>query len=484
MTTPPLDLENIQGDILGGLPKKTQTNVFFQIVNVPEFRKQLQHLIPLITTTEQVLKHRKDIDEHKRYGHPGLLKIFGVNIAFSHFGFKKLGIDDTKLADTGPNPTDPTNPFKNDPFLGGQLHDSQNLNDPGTGTGDNFQPDWLPEFKNELHGVFIFTGDRHDTVSEKILKVLHIFGVPGSSPSISVIITIRGDVRPGKEDGHEHFGFLDGISNPTVIGFDKNPPPGPASVRPGIVLVGRDGDPISSRDPWMVDGSFLAFRYLSQLVLEFNKFLKANPVKMPGLSDEEGSELLGARLVGRWKSGAPVDLRPFDDDPALAANARKNNNFFFTAEHATQKICPFAAHVRKTNPRADLNNNVEAHRILRRGIQFGPEVTLEERKEDKTIENRGLIFHSYQSSITNGFRFLQTAWANNPNFPPEVTADKPGFDAIIGQPPPGQVRTLSGTDPDAPSTLLTLPVLWVVPRGGEYFFSPSIKGLKETIALP
>lgn len=53
----------------------------------------------------------------------------------------------------------------------------------------------------------------------------------------------------------------------------------------------------------MVDGSFLVFRFLFQLVPEFDKFLKENPVKVPGLSPEEGSELMGARLVGRWKSG-------------------------------------------------------------------------------------------------------------------------------------------------------------------------------------
>ena len=101
---------------------------------------------------------------------------------------------------------------------------------------------------------------------------------------------------------HCSFGFKDGISNPTIIGFDTNPPPGPAPIRPGFILLGRDGDAVP-RDPWMVDGSFLTFRYLFQRVPEFNKFLKDNPVQMPGFSPAEGSELLGARFVGRWKSG-------------------------------------------------------------------------------------------------------------------------------------------------------------------------------------
>ena len=75
----------------------------------------------------------------------------------------------------------------------------------------------------------------------------------------------------------------------------------------GVTLLGRDGDinidtkaPIE-RPSWAVDGSFLAFRYLFQLVPEFHTFLKRNPI--PGLEPNLGSELLGARMLGRWPSG-------------------------------------------------------------------------------------------------------------------------------------------------------------------------------------
>ena len=100
------------------------------------------------------------------------------------------------------------------------------------------------------------------------------------------------------------FGFLDGISNPAVHDFDKHPFPGQETVPQGIILAGRDGDPhAATRPSWMLDGSFLSFRYLAQKVPEFNHFLSKNPITLPGLSWEYGSELLGARLVGRWKSG-------------------------------------------------------------------------------------------------------------------------------------------------------------------------------------
>ena len=79
--------------------------------------------------------------------------------------------------------------------------------------------------------------------------------------------------------------------------------------------MGRDGDPVTTRLPWALDGSLLAFRYLPQLVPEFDTFLTQNPISIPGLSPVQGSELLGARLVGRWKSGmllcVPLDICHF-----------------------------------------------------------------------------------------------------------------------------------------------------------------------------
>jgi hypothetical protein len=42
-----------------------------------------------------------------------------------------------------------------------------------------------------------------------------------------------------------------------------------------------------------LDGSFLVFRYLEQLVPEFNDFVAKNPISIDGLSPDKGSELLG-----------------------------------------------------------------------------------------------------------------------------------------------------------------------------------------------
>ena len=130
-----------------------------------------------------------------------------------------------------------------------------------------------------------------------------------------------------------------------------------------------------------------------------------------------GAELLGARLTGRWKSGAPLAITPMRDDPELAEDPKRNNSFNF--DPATQDACPFAAHVRKMNPRADIPQEagINPHRIIRRGIQYGPEVCNEEREHNRTQKDRGLLFISYQSNLAEGFQFLQKSKSTRSSHP-------------------------------------------------------------------
>ena len=102
------------------------------------------------------------------------------------------------------------------------------------------------------------------------------------------------------------------------------------------------------------------------------------------------------------------------------------NNFDFTPEDPTAKNtkCPFASHIRKMRPRADLyvqkgDESEEIHAsnfvnnsnvILRRSITWGPEAEPSEIERGVTEEGRkrGIYFLCYQGSIRAGFNFMVT----------------------------------------------------------------------------
>ncbi|KAF7365594.1 DyP-type peroxidase [Mycena venus] len=445
-----LNLKDIQGDILIGMKKKSELFFFFGISNAKDFKKNLKStILPLVTNTAQLL----DVSAQPQTA---------LNIAFSQTGLRALNVTDD---------------LKDSPFSGGQLQDIANLGDPGT-------TNWVPEFVGtNIHGVILLASDTPDNIKATLSSLKAKLG-----NSVKEIYSLQGAARPGNQEGHEHFGYLDGISNPAVQGF-QSPLPGQAVVPTGEILVGENGDGVTGRPPWAKDGSFLVFRQLKQLVPEFNKFLTDNPIRAPTLTAKQGSDLLGARMIGRWKSGAPVFLAPLVDDPVLGADPNRNNNFTYGAPGQTtgssnatdQSKCPFSAHIRKTRPRADLGlpeSSSSNHHIVRGGIPYGPEVTPNEAASNTTKTERGLAFVSYQSNIANGFQFLQHLWADNARF---IHAGV-GFDPIIGA-NQGAPRVVTGLDLMNVSRPITLTTDFVVSRGGEYFFSPSLSAIANTLSV-
>jgi len=466
---PALNFTNIQGDIILGLPKKVEEYVFFQITDTHLFKKQLNQVIPYITTMAEVQHDLDLIAAHKKLDKNTLIKLTGTNISFSQFGLTKLGITED-LGDVT--------------FKAGQAKDAEALGDKGTGTGDSFVPNWDQGFKNQIDGLLLFSAESKETLAERraeLHKVLH--------GCYHVVEALFCNVRPGAEKGHEHFGFLDGISEPGVTGSTKLHK-GQDAVSPAVFLLGNDMDTRTST--LAKDGSFLAFRKLNQLVPEFNSFLLHNGTGLDGMTPQEGADFLGARLVGRWKSGAPIDIATLKDDPALGADPERNNDFNFSFtnpdDQTDQTRCPFAAHIRKAYPRQDLEKfvNIDKNRIIRQGCPFGPELTHEETHEGRTLQERGLAFACYQSVLANGFSFIQKSWVNTTTFPPKQNPDgstlSPGFDPLIGQ-AGSNTRSMVGFDPKAQGNSLSLPAEFVVSRGGEYFFVPSIRALKEVFAV-
>ncbi|KAJ7614838.1 dye-decolorizing peroxidase precursor [Roridomyces roridus] len=316
-----------------------------------------------------------------------------------------------------------------------------------------------------FRAVFLLASNTVENVDATLKTVTSALGA-----SIKEAYSLQAAARKGNQEGHEHFGFLDGISNPAIRGFDDNPLPGQARVPPGEILLGEANDNIT-RPAWAKDGSFLVFRQLQQLVPEFHKYLTDNPIVEPHLTRAQGADLLGARMVGRWPSGAPVFLSPNADDPELGADSHRNNNF-------TNSRCPFSAHIRKSRPRADLGEDKEnAHHIVRGSIPYGEDVTPEEAAANTTTIERGMAFVAYQSNIVAGFQFMQQTWLNNPNL-----QNTTGFDPVVGA-NHGDARWSQGNlDPTDPTKNFTLLNDFVISRGGEYFFSPSLSAIADKLS--
>jgi Dyp-type peroxidase family len=229
----------------------------------------------------------------------------------------------------------------------------------------------------------------------------------------------------------------------------------------------------------------MVFRRLEQRVPEFRRFVAAQAARH-GL----GAELLAARVVGRWPSGAPLEMAPLYDNVVLASDSKRNNEFDYRGD-PFQRRCPYAAHIRKVNPRDDAPEGkaeMLTHRIFRSGIPFGPEV---KPGESKTMHSRGLMFVCYQASIERQFEWIQARFANNPAFvtgkkrPDSSNPVTPGHDPIIGQAPGGGDRVMDEPAPNYPAgnrrTSLEIPEEFVKLTAAAYFFMPSLSALRTAL---
>jgi deferrochelatase/peroxidase EfeB len=215
------------------------------------------------------------------------------------------------------------------------------------------------------------------------------------------------------------------------------------------------------------NGTFIGLRKYQSLVGTFNRFLQANA------TTEQERELLAAKLVGRWRSGAPLTLAPEQDDAALGEDPRRNNDF--TYAHDPRGLqAPIGCHMRRMNPRdttlAQLTD-VTIHRLIRRSTTFGAPYDPNATSETDDETPRGIYFIGLSAKAMATFEFLQTEWINNGNFiglgeerDPNVGLQEDGATFTIPREPVR--RRIHG--------IQTFNVL----RGGEYLFMPSLAALK------
>jgi Dyp-type peroxidase family len=518
---PLLDVKNIQGNIVAGFKKDFQTLLFLRIDDVPSFKDWLAEFARLVATAEEVLVFNRLFKRTRdRRGYSGTVRASWINIAFTHAALAKL--------------TDDADDFADASFRSGLVAQSAALGDPTSPNAEGHPDRWLVrDGEDGAHVLVVVAADTLADLEVEVGRVEELLFSPRGSGA-SIVFKQEGRTQLGTLAGHEHFGFLDGVSQPGLRGRisssrhdvltpRQNPDdphqgkPGQDLLWPGEFVFGyrgqsahrevaeagfdslTDGAGHAVVPRWAADGSYLVFRRLRQDVHAFHSFLHDQAAAL-GLTPAG----LGARLVGRWASGAPTMREPDADDPSLGGDDCANNHFEFleatpSTRHPTGRDqcsdttfpqspgdpggdrCPFAAHIRKSYPRDDLREaETQTRRLLRRGIPFGPSSQSTPEVPVADGVDRGLLFMAYMTSIVGQFEFVTKRWVNAPDF----SALNTGLDPIIGQAEAGngsRERTFEVRVGGA-AHRLTARKDWVVPTGGGYFFAPSLHALREVLA--
>jgi deferrochelatase/peroxidase EfeB len=189
-------------------------------------------------------------------------------------------------------------------------------------------------------------------------------------------------------------------------------------------------------------------------------------------------ELLAAKLVGRWRSGAPLTLAPAHDDPALGEDPRRNNDFTYAHDPRGLQV-PLGSHMRRMNPR-DTNmmqlTDVNIHRIIRRSTAYGAPYDPNATSEGDDELARGIYFIFLSAKAMATIEFLQQEWINNGNFMGLGNERDPN----VGL----QEEQATFTIPKEPVRRRIHDIqTFNVVRGGEHLFLPSLSAPKWLAAL-
>jgi len=288
---------------------------------------------------------------------------------------------------------------------------------------------------------------------------------------ITVLATQDFGAQPGDLNP---LGYRDSIGQPAVEGSGVEPLPGQGpAIKAGEFILGYPGEagvPLPAPGPDVLgrNGTYVGLRKYQSRVGAFNRFLQEHG------DTEAERELLAAKLVGRWRSGAPLTLAPEHDDPELGADPMRNNDFGYADDQTGLKV-PLGSHMRRMNPRDTemaLLVDVNIHRIIRRSTTFGvPYDPTALAPEDDEIP-RGLFFLFLSAKVMATLEFLQREWINNGNFmrlgeerDPNIGVQEEGAGTFTIPRDPVR-RRIHGIE--------TFNVL----RGGEYFFLPSLSALR------
>lgn len=436
-----LEIDDIQHILLNRAPALTGRYEFLSFKNPVGGRAWLSAILEKVNSAQEF---QASVEKEKRW----------VTLAFTWNGLRALGVDEASLA-TFP-----------EEFRQGMAARAEILGD----TGANHPDHWVGGLaRPDLHAIAVlFARD----ASERGRCRSEHQGLLARCEGVEVLSSLDVEATPPFDYAHDHFGYHDRLSQPVIEGSGEEPTPGSGGpIKAGEFILGYPdedgpGPPLPQPDILSRNGSYMAYRRLQEHVGVFRDFLRQH-----GKTVEE-QEWVAAKLMGRWRSGAPLVLAPDKDDSELAADYERNNNFDYGTMDPYGYAVPLGAHIRRMNPR-DTAANINRRRMMRRGATYGS--ALPEGAPEDGVE-RGIAAFVICASLVRQFEFAQNVWINDPTFH-ELGNER---DPIAGN----QDGTFDMTIPKRPirKKIKGLPAFTTV-KGGAYFFLPGIRALRYLAAL-
>lgn len=439
--TEALEFDDIQHILLTRTPAITGRYEFLTFDTAAGGRAWLSELLDKVQSAADVAA---TMDSSDRW----------VTLAFTWTGLRALGV-----------PEDTLNSFP-DAFREGMAARASILGD----TGANAPEHWVGGLAGEdLHAIAILFSRTDEQCRRSIEEHDKLLARTDGVRSLSYLDL---NATPPFNYAHDHFGFRDRLSQPVMKGSGEESTPGSGDpLEPGEFILGypdEDGPVALLPQPAELsrNGSYMAYRRLEEYVALFRDYLRDNS------DTPESEELLAAKFMGRWRSGAPLVLAPNHDDPELGADPMRNNDFNYKEMDPFGYACPLGSHARRLNPR-DTAHNMNRRRMIRRGATYGPELAAG--APDDGVD-RGIAAFIICANLVRQFEFAQNVWINDKAFH-ELGNE---HDPICGT----QDGTLDYTVPKRPirKVYKGLPAFTRL-RGGAYFFMPGLRALRYLASL-
>ena len=291
----------------------------------------------------------------------------------------------------------------------------------------------------------------------------------------------------GRPWGMEHFGYLDGVSQPTVEYLADERTASRDRIALGELLLGygddKDGVQAECKPAFLHNGSFQAIRKLSQDVGRFCEIIDGHAQTFPKLA-----EAMMGRPLARSMSGRPLgdEVDPLVDAEPAKVGRLLNYGFGKGPLSRADEVTP-DSHVRRSNPRngpwhrKDRVRNRQRPalpRIARRGMPYGSEFSAETEGEA-----RGMLFSCFNASLADQFEVVQR-WLAGANSSGVVGLRS---DPFMGLPKPGQHKHFALFDEDGKVVDGTRVDLGAAPlvqlQWGLYLFTPAPSALETLTSV-